>query len=244
MIKLKLMAVISVFRDIRFVIFLLMKYFFDLWRYRSRSKSQLRQDLFALNALGFKRNGYFVEFGAADGKVLSNTWLLEKDFGWSGILAEPARGWRDSLELNRSCVLCFDCVWNVSNYDMSFHETDIGELSTLTDFQKADCHGDRRQGGKTYTVRTISLNDLLSKYKAPEIIDYLSIDTEGSEYEILSAFDFSKYSFNVITCEHNYSHNRILIYKLLIDNGYKRVFSSLSRFDDWYVHERILGENN
>ena len=53
-------------------------------------KSQIGQDLFALYALDWKRSGYFVEFGATNGVDLSNTFLLEKDFAWTGILAEPA----------------------------------------------------------------------------------------------------------------------------------------------------------
>src|SRR5450631_2035857 len=48
----------------------------------AQSKSQLRQDLFVLTMLDFKRNGYFVEFGATNGSDLSNTYLLEKSFGW------------------------------------------------------------------------------------------------------------------------------------------------------------------
>ena len=47
--------------------------------------------------------------------------------------------------------------------------------------------------GKKYRIKTISLEDLLLKYNAPVVIDYLSMDTEGSEYEILSAFNFDKY---------------------------------------------------
>jgi hypothetical protein len=88
-------------------------------------------------------------------------------------------------------------------------------------------------------VDTISLNDLLKKYNAPNIIDYISIDTEGSELDILNNFDFNSYQFRVITCEHNYSSNRDKIYNLLSNNGYKRVMSDISQFDDWYIKTSI-----
>jgi hypothetical protein len=55
-------------------------------------------------------------------------------------------------------------------------------------------------------------------------MDYLSIGTEGSEYEILSHFDFSRYQFRIITREHNYTPLRRDIFNLLSGNGYKRVF--------------------
>ena len=76
---------------------------------------------------------------------------------------------------------------------------------------------------------------MLSKYDAPKKIDYLSIDTEGTELEILSAFDFSKYTIRIITCEHNYTSARGKINKLLIKKGYVRMYQDLSMFDDWYV---------
>jgi hypothetical protein len=84
-------------------------------------------------------------------------------------------------------------------------------------------------------VSTISLNDLLSKHNAPKHIDYLSIDTEGSEFEILNSFDFSSHSFGVVTVEHNFTPVRQKIFELLSGHGYTRQFENLSKFDDWYV---------
>ena len=69
------------------------------------SKSQLRQDLFVLNELGYKRKGYFVEFGAANGLYISNTYLLEKKFEWVGLLSEPAKFWHKELINNRKCMI-------------------------------------------------------------------------------------------------------------------------------------------
>ena len=57
---------------------------------RRRSRAQILQDLWVLFQSREKHGGYFVEFGACDGLSLSNTFLLEKEYGWTGILAEPA----------------------------------------------------------------------------------------------------------------------------------------------------------
>jgi hypothetical protein len=70
----------------------------------------------------------------------------------------------------------------------------------------------------------------------------MKLDVEGSEYEILSNFDFSSYTIEVISCEHNYSPMREKIYSLLINNGYQRVFQELSFFDDYYV-KSIVNNN-
>lgn len=205
---------------------------FDLVRH---SRAQLFQDLFVLCQSGFKREGFFVEFGATDGLCLSNTDLLEKQFGWRGILSEPARKWQAALRANRTATIDFGCVWSTSGGTLEFNETDEAEYSTIEDFSSTDSHRDIRTKGIRYTVPTISLIDLLEKHHAPECIDYLSIDTEGSEYEILSAFDFSRYRIAVITVEHNYTPNRERIHELLANHGFRRVHEAWSKFDDWYV---------
>ena len=201
----------------------------------STSPSQLYQDIFVLSELGFKKNGFFVEFGAANGYNLSNSWLLEAHFGWKGILSEPARCWNDSLSRNRKCIIDNRCVWSRSGEQLEFSES--AEISTITGFGEDDPHKKARQGASKYKVHTVTLMELMDEYSAPINPDYLSIDTEGSEYEILKDFDFKKYQFKVITCEHNFTPMRDKLYKLLTKNGYVRKYEQLSKFDDWYVLE-------
>ena len=70
--------------------------------YIDLSKSQIRQDLFVLSELRFKQNGYFVDFGATNGLDISNSYLLETQFNWKGILAEPAKKWHKDLKKQKS----------------------------------------------------------------------------------------------------------------------------------------------
>ena len=202
---------------------------------QSKSTSQLGQDIFVLKETNFKKDGYFVEFGATNGKELSNTWLLEKEMGWTGIVAEPAHIWHDELQKNRSCLIDFNCVWSESGKTLEFNQVLEAELSTIDMFSNNDEHAKTRQEGDKYDVNTISLMDLLRTHGAPKEIDYLSIDTEGSEFEILSAFDFDAYKIKVITCEHNFTPMRDKILNLLLDKGYVRKYQEFSQFDDWYV---------
>ena len=89
--KLQARAGESAIEDLGFLLTLPNAHSPEIIKYWHKSRSQLRQDLFVLSQLDFKRNGYFVEFGATNGFNLSNTHLMEKEFGWTGILAEPAK---------------------------------------------------------------------------------------------------------------------------------------------------------
>lgn len=199
------------------------------------SMAQLDQDLFVLCQSQKKTGGFFVEFGATNGVGLSNTFLLEKHFGWTGILAEPGRSWHAELETNRSASIDKRCVYSKTGVTLEFVDASEHELSTIADFAQGDHHSHSRRDSQRYLVDTVSLNDLLSMHDAPEKIDYLSVDTEGSELEILNAFDFSRYDVRIITVEHNYTKSRDNIYDLLKRNGFNRKFEQYSYFDDWYV---------
>jgi hypothetical protein len=98
-----------------------------------------------------------------------------------------------------------------------------------------DLHKLARGEHVSYEVDTVSLNDLLAYHDAPRAIDYLSIDTEGSEFPILAEFDFASYEVSVLTVEHNYGPNREKTKALLESHGYVRKWEEISNVDDWYV---------
>ena len=85
-----------------------------LIQYYSFSKSEFIQDLFVLNKLNFKRRGFFVEIGASDGENYSNTYLLEKKFGWNGILCEPNKNYIKQLKKKRNAYVVTKAVWKNS----------------------------------------------------------------------------------------------------------------------------------
>lgn len=200
------------------------------------SKSQINQDLFVLSQLNMKKNGYFVEIGATNGVYLSNTFMLEKIFNWDGLLVEPAKTWHKELKEMRECNIDLRCVLDNRSSPVTFTEVNDSEYSTIEVFKSSDSHENKRKKiNSKYTVETVSLTQLLLDHNSPKEIDYISIDTEGSEYEILKSFDFSKYSIECITIEHNNTKNKELIDNIILSNGFKKVFEEISQFESWYI---------
>lgn len=207
------------------------------------SYSQLAQDLTVINF--FKKfNGYFIEIGAIDGIELSNTYLLEKKYNWKGICVEPIPQKFDMLCKNRPNSLCSNkAVFSESNKTVIFDIANDAEfLSGISDC--IDCHAAAVNANKTQiVVQTITLNDLLEQFNAPPFIEYMSLDTEGSELEILKAVDFQKYTFGIIDVEHNFVEpRRTQIRELLTSNGY--VFVKENQWDDHYIHKSLLHRAN
>tara|TARA_B100000900_G_C20592180_1_gene722024 strand:+ start:465 stop:1250 length:786 start_codon:yes stop_codon:yes gene_type:complete len=201
------------------------------------TRSQFLQDVFVLAALRCRRNGFFVEFGATDGITGSNSHMLEKEFGWQGILCEPSHQFHEALRSSRSAQIDVRCVSGISGQIVNFTEVKGTGLSSMEATKSSDHSVFSSYKKNYYPVDTVSLTDLLREKGAPKIIDYLSIDVEGAEYEILRAHDWKAFKFLVITVEHNYESRRQDIYDLLTSNGYKRVLSEISLVDDWYVFE-------
>lgn len=198
------------------------------------------EDLIALYFHNSKEEGFFVEFGACDGVELSNTFLLEKRFNWQGILAEPARGWHDALLRNRTARIDNRAVWIESGEFLPFQEVGVKALSgILSTFRPFAYRKRLRIGGRSYKVETVSLNDLLSQLQAPSEIDFMSIDTEGSEFEIIKGLDFERWKPQLICIEHGFDFDaREQIRTLLLEKGYEVVFEPLSYVNDWYALAR------
>ena len=204
-------------------------------RFIKASNSQFGQEILALTMNNWKRDGFFVEFGALDGKTHSNTYILEKEFGWNGIVAECGMRWEEELLRNRKCKIERSAIWKETGKELIFIDCESPGLSTLEEYRESDGHALLREKGKSYKVKTISLIDLLRKHESPKRIDYMSIDTEGSEWDILRDFPFKDYEIGVLTIEHNFNLNREKIQKLLFANGFKQIYSDLSEIEDWFV---------
>lgn len=207
------------------------------------SYGQLKQDLLCLDYFDKKRDGYFVDIGAGNGRDLSNTYLLEKEYGWKGICVEP---------LDAPFKLCQECRPNsicrqTAIYDkeaeveFSYIEGSSGEDYMYSGITKDIKHHVTKveNSSKKILMNTITLNKLLEEAGAPEVMDFLSIDTEGSESKILEALDHKKYKFRYITVEHNYlMGQRSDIARVLTSNGYQ--FHMENQWDDVYILKNLI----
>lgn len=204
------------------------------------ARSQLGQDLFALWSTDLKQGGYFVEIGVGDGQYLSNTHLLEDRFGWTGILAEPLPRFQRALSKRRACEVDGRAVWSRSGRRRFIH--DLGYFSAISEVGGATPSTRLRRGSRAIQVETVSLIDLLDHHGAPPCVDFLSLDVEGAELEILRSFPFhDRYVINAICCEHNFSPAWPAIHDLLVREGYRQVFPQLSGHDGWFVLNKRQG---
>jgi FkbM family methyltransferase len=207
-----------------------------LFNLLDKSQSQTAQDLMALLQNDFKMGGFFVEIGSTDGVGISNTLILEREFSWTGILCEPGSFWIKALKKNRpNSIIVTKCCWSVSGKFLEFLESNEKELSTIAQFSTNDSYRKIRKQGYKYMVETVSLEDLLKENNAPATIDFLSVDTEGSEFFILKDFPFDKYSFRFAVVEHNFGPHRLDILEIFSNAGYSQVCENVSAQDFWFV---------
>ncbi len=205
--------------------------------------SQYGQDQFVLEILSGRHGGFFLDSGASDGLKFSNTLLMEQSYRWQGICVEPNTFFFDRLRQNRACHCINVCLYDreeVVNFleDALVLGGIVKEFApTHLDYVRSsfDLKLDERGNPLTVVKETRTIRSILREYDAPSLIDYWSLDTEGSELTLLKSFPFDEYAFRVLTVEHNWLPQRQEIRNFLTAAGYR--FVRALGCDDCYVRE-------
>jgi FkbM family methyltransferase len=206
---------------------------------------QYHQDRFVADLFQHKRGGFFVDIGANDGISFSNTCYFEKALGWSGIAFEPHPVVFKKLAAARSCATVNAGV-GPDNAILKFSCVDAGAamLSGFTDTfnrsHRSRVQRELRKFGaemKEIDVPTVRLEDSLRQQNHCEI-DYLSLDTEGGELEILKSIDFANIFVGCLSIENN-THG-LEIYHLMSDQGFR--LSAIAGCDEIYVNRKLILE--
>ena len=161
-----------------------------------------------------KSGGFYIEIGGYDGLTQSNTKRLE-DMGWTGILIEPSPSSFSKCVNNRpkSKVINAACV--ASNYPHDLVEGDFNGSSMSS-------VGSKRTGSKTMiSVKALKLKDIIESERV-ESVDFLSLDVEGYEYDVLDGMDIRINRPKVVLIE-IYTKDYERIVRLMTDNGYTLV---------------------
>jgi len=203
-------------------------------------KGQKHQDKWVLfHVLPLMKNGYFLDLAAADGITHSNTYVLEKHFGWGGLCIEPNPIFYRKLLENRGCLA--DPTVISDKREVLEFRIDNGQLGGIVaeDTDNNVCtRGEQLSKATIVRLQAKTINEILAENKAPEMIDYFSLDVEGSEERVISTLDFNSYQFKCITIERPTKK----VNEILFDNGY--VFVRNIHFDSFYVHPLVLKETN
>jgi FkbM family methyltransferase len=212
-------------------------------------RSQYGQDRWVIEEMFHgMHDGFFVDIGASDGWTGSNTFVLEKKYGWNGICVEPNDRFFTKLKRNRRCTLINKCIADTEK-EVKFLEA-AGTWGGITDsyppshekeltayFPSRNIITDAG-AYNTVTKHAVTLEDVLRKNNAPTVIDYLSIDAECSEYLILKDFPFDAYTLLTLTVEHSSTLSTAPQLKALLEkNGY--ILAREEVCDSFYYHPKF-----
>lgn len=190
-----------------------------------KSFSQYGEDHLVWKFFGEKKTGYFVDVGANDGEDSSQSFFLEGN-GWNGILVEPQSDCCDRMRLNRPRSQVFQVACGAPEqrgkaiFKLARHASKL--VAPATGSSAPEGHAE---------VQVLTLNDILEQTSHPQI-DFLSIDVEGLELQVLRGFDIQKYRPRLIIIEDNLP-NRLKVHWHIKRNGYRLV--KRTGCNNWYV---------
>jgi FkbM family methyltransferase len=184
-----------------------------------------------------KRSGFYVDVGAFDGIHLSNTYTFES-LGWQGICIEANPEIFAICRQNRTNALCLNeiCVGQKRRRNKAFFVEETGLLSTtIRNREKtADIKQRYKNRGLSFTgfkkvrLKASTLNEILERYLPPEQrIDFVSIDTEGNEMDILAGIDFTRFDIRVLVVEFDKADEEEMAELLMVKGNYLFVRKTL-----------------
>lgn len=188
--------------------------------------SQSGQDWFIDQALLEKRrDGVFVDVGGYDGVAGSNTLFFEMFRGWSGLLVEAVPSLAEKAASVRRCP-CVAAVLSGDGSPAEFLRIEAGymQMSGRLDtydnslLDRVCAHPEHRADREIVATRRLA--DVLVE-QGIDKINYLSMDVEGAEHDILRSFPFDQISVDVLSAENTSHHSDF--YELMSQNGFKLV---------------------
>ena len=193
----------------------------------SPSVSQAGQDAWIFGEVfNGKKHGFFLDIGANDGLIHSNSYKLEQRFKWAGICVEANPDIFKKLKSNRRAMCINACLADKTGEVYFRMDGEFGEVVSKNNRIESDIKLD-----------SVPLEKVLKDNNAPYSIDYLSIDIEGSEEIVLRGFPFHIYTFKSITIERPSD----MIRDLLKENGYLLI-KEIPDLDCFYIHKSFLNE--
>jgi hypothetical protein len=171
--------------------------------------------------------------------------VLSEVFGWAGLRVDPNPEFAASHSALEEAGVSFRPVLVGMEDGGTARILLAGGLTTRAEYIHSDSHAaeriSRARFSGTSEILVRRLDSLLAEVSAPRIIDYMSVDTEGSELEVLQTFPWSDFRIRTLTVEHNFDHARIRSYdELLSKQGMVRVLGRVSAWDSWYLDESLL----
>lgn len=217
---------------------------FSLWRrtgLRPHYLSSKGQDRWVSEVV-FPRThrGFFLEIGAGNGFIGSDTFVLEQDFGWSGICIEANPLLFETLKntVQRRCTTVNTCI-DESRRPVQFILS--GDTSGIVADDTDNSFAMRREKirrlnakGHVRTLDAQPIAEILKVHGAPPIIDYFSLDVEGAEERIIKSFPFDAHRVLAMTVERPTN----VLHDVLRAAGLVMVRQHMN--DGFYLHQTLL----
>ena len=184
------------------------------------------EDTAVLNYFKDKKNGFYIDIGCHHPTYINNTYLLYKK-NWSGINIDISQFSIDLFNYMRPQDLNYNCaISNKNKIVKIFYQKEFSQLSTIKSIQaKSVFEGNIKEKD----IQAFSLDEILNrdKYKNTKI-DFLNIDVEGADLEVLEGLSFDKFKPELICLEiHDKEVKKSEIYNFLINKNYELICSGI-----------------